>query len=144
MDANYPGVAQVIEMAVAPVFLLTGVGSILGVLVNRLARIVDRRRQLQGRAAGKGAAADSEEIRTLRQRKRWIQGAISLCVLSALLVSLVVVALFVGAEMHLNSDRVVAGLFVAALLALIGGLVAFLREISLAVARPESGEDRSC
>jgi uncharacterized membrane protein len=126
-------------MAVAPVFLLTGVGAIMGVLVNRLGRVVDRRRRLAeaGEAIGREHAA---EVAKLVRRVRWIHLAITLCTLSALLVCLVIVALFAGAELRFDPAKVVSALFITAMLALIGGLFSFLREIAIATGTFETGE----
>ncbi len=88
-------IAHVIQLAVAPVFLLTGVGAILGVLANRLARVVDRARTLELRraAAAEGEAAKRLEVqlRTLSLRAKLIGRAITLCTLTALLVASVII-----------------------------------------------------
>lgn len=137
--ASVISIAHVIQTAVAPVFLLTGIGAIMGVLVNRLGRIVDRRRRLFEDGA-ESRRVHAEELRTLWRRTRWIHRAITLCTLSALLVCMVIVALFAGAELHIDPGQIVAALFVGAMLALIGGLFAFLREISLATSRFQTSE----
>lgn len=136
--ATVSSVSHVIEMAVAPVFLLTGVGAIMGVLVNRLGRVVDRRRKLA--EGGEAICREhADEIGKLVRRVRWIHGSITLCTLSALLVCLVIVALFVGAEVHFDPAKIVSALFVTAMLALISGLLCFLREIAIATGAFESG-----
>jgi hypothetical protein len=137
--------ARAIQQAVAPVFLLTGVGAILGVLTNRLSRVVDRYRDLEERAvieghAGHGAntphpsvaAHQREEMTMLRRRRTWIHRAISACTLCALLVCMVIATLFIATEFGADPSRSVALLFVAAMVSLIGGLLCFLREIALA------------
>jgi len=126
--ANIPTVAHVIQQAVAPVFLLTGVGAILGVMTSRLGRTVDRFRRL----GESDPDRHGQEMAVLSQRARWIHWAISLCTLCALFISMSIVALFVGVEMAVDLSDAVAMLFVAAMLALICGLLCFLREISLA------------
>jgi uncharacterized membrane protein YphA (DoxX/SURF4 family) len=136
LSTDVSSVALVIQLAVAPVFLLAGVGSLLGVLANRLARVIDRFHVLEGRladesSAGEHAATLSTMI-SLSRRARLIHWAISLCTACDLLVCLVVVALFVGAELHIDLSTTIAGLFVAAMVALIAGLSCFLREIALA------------
>jgi hypothetical protein len=132
-------VAHVIQQAVAPVFLLTGVGAILNVLTNRLSRIVDRWRALEQRHAGVPAepqklAGVRGELHLLGRRRTWIYRAITLCTLCALLVCVVIATLFLGTEFAVDPSRTVAMLFVAAMLSLILGLLCFLREISLAIA----------
>ncbi|TPQ25623.1 DUF2721 domain-containing protein [Methylomonas koyamae] len=133
MDAlsNIPTVAHVIQQAVAPVFLLTGVAGILGVLTSRLGRAVDRFRTLN-MLFENGADEHYPEMRILARRAHWIHWAISLCTVCALLICLSIVALFVGTEIAVDPSPVVSFLFVAAMLALIGGLLCFLREIALA------------
>ncbi|MDQ8153384.1 MAG: DUF2721 domain-containing protein [Gemmatimonadota bacterium] len=128
-------IAHVIQLSVAPVFLLTGIAGLLNVLTGRLGRIIDRARSLErAMAAGDGEpkAAEHVRLRTLAVRARWINIAISLCVLSAILIALVVVTLFASAFWGSDYRGGVAGLFIAAMLALIGGLVFFMREIYLA------------
>lgn len=128
-------VSHVIQLAVAPVFLLSGVGAILAVLINRLSRIVDRYRVLEENL---GAAAESQaplarlEMRILSRRARLIHWAISLCTIGALFICIVVATLFIGSILHVAVSQLVALMFIAAMLALIAGLLSFLREISLA------------
>ncbi|EIC28240.1 MULTISPECIES: DUF2721 domain-containing protein [Methylomicrobium] len=134
MDAlanNIPPVAHAIQQAVAPVFLLTGIGSILSVLAGRLGRVVDRYRLLN-KMEGDALRQHHDEMRTLSQRALWNHWAISLCTVSALCICLSIAALFIGAELRADLSGTVALLFVAAMLTLIGGLLCFLREIALA------------
>lgn len=128
-------VAHVIQLAVAPVFLLTGVGAILNVLVHRLGRVVDRFRALERDFAPTGVAAlpgHALEMEVLSRRARMIHWAIGLCTGCALLVCIVIAALFVGSVMSTDLSGFVATLFIAAMLALVAGLLCFLREITLA------------
>jgi len=128
-------VVHVIQLAVAPVFLLTGVGAILSVLVARLGRIVDRLRVLSNLPSGISdevrAAGDAERLK-LTRRGRLIHWAISLCTTCALLICAVIAMLFIGALLSVNVSGVIAFMFILAMLALILGLVNFLREIYLA------------
>lgn len=133
-DVDIP---RVIQLSVAPVFLLAGVGALLNVLTNRLSRIIDRSRQLEAGApltAHIAAPARAAEAGTLKTRARQISRAIALCTLSALLVCTVVMTLFVDAVFGVHLPALVAGLFVASMAVLIGALVLFLREIFLATA----------
>lgn len=135
-DTSIAPVAHIIQVAVAPVFLLTGIGSILGVLISRLARIVDRARSLEQRPATAAELRDDlirVELVRLNERRRWVNRAISLCTLCALLVCSVIATLFVGAFVTIQVGEAIALLFIAAMLALIAGLVCFLREIFIAV-----------
>ena len=141
-------VSHVIQQAVAPVFLLTGVGAMLGVLTNRLSRIIDRFRTLDAyireerEAHGGSPVGEDIEHHTAQDRRRemvmlsrrrvLIHRAITLCTICSLLVCVVISALFVAAEFTLDPSRVVGLLFVTAMLSLIAGLLCFLREIALA------------
>jgi hypothetical protein len=129
--ADVTTVAHVIQLAVAPVFLLTGVGAILAVITNRLARIVDRSRVLSN-SSDQNQSAQKEEMAMLARRARWVHWAVSLCTMSALFICIVIAALFVGSEIGMDPSRAVSLLFISAMLTLISGLLCFLREISLA------------
>ena len=133
--SDVTSIAHVIQLAVAPVFLLTGVGAILSVLVNRLGRVVDRFRALersQPEAHQAALAAIDAEMETLTRRARMIHWAIGFCTGCALLVCVVIATLFVGSIAAVEMPGVIAALFVAAMLSLVAGLLCFLREIALA------------
>jgi hypothetical protein len=126
---------HVIQLSVAPVFLLSGVGVTLGVLATRLGRIIDRARLLEQGLVPVSAAthdAAAEELHTLSRRAGLIHVAITLCVASALAVCLLIATLFLGSLLGLSLVAPLAGLFIASMLALIGAYIEFLREIFLA------------
>ncbi len=133
------GIAHVIQIAVAPVFLLTGIGAILGVLSTRLGRITDRARLLEERIPQIAEEGQRDWLRThsnlLWRRIRMINWAIRLSVGAALCICLVVVALFVDDGWAVDASRAVAVLFIAAMLLLIGGLLLLLIEVSLSTRR---------
>ena len=139
MDAHVTDIARIIQLAVAPVFLLTAIGTILSALNNRLGRIVDRRRVLQDRlrtppdAEAERIQADVEELSLLARRIRLIYHAIMLAVVCALFVCLLVAAAFLGVFITADLAKLVGTLFILAMFALIGSLGMFLREIFLAV-----------
>ena len=133
---QFGDVTHVIQLAIAPVFLLTAVGTLLNVLINRLGRAVDRRSVLSARLEGlEGASRQSAgaELAILERRFRLIYGAIFLAVLCALLICLLIALAFIDALIAADLSTLVAMLFVLAMLALIGSLGAFLREIFLGV-----------
>jgi hypothetical protein len=132
-------VANAIQLSVAPVFLLTGIGAILAVMANRLARIVDRFRVIS-LSGDQTQIKKNEEMTMLLRRSRWVHWAISLSTVAALLVCIVIAALFIGSELRLDSSRVVSMLFITAMLALIIGLLCFLREIHLSTGTIEKPE----
>ncbi|HUR42135.1 MAG TPA: DUF2721 domain-containing protein [Verrucomicrobiae bacterium] len=129
------GVAQVIQLAVAPVFLLTGVGAILNVMANRLSRIVDRARMLELKLGGAEAALAAEitqRLANLSNRARMISFAIAACVMTAVLVCGVIISLFLGEFMAFDATALAALLFIASLLTFLLALIWLLREILLA------------
>ena len=125
-------VAHVIQLAVAPVFLLTGIGAILSVLTGRLGRLVDRFRVLT-ETVETLPAIQARELSILTVRARWVHWAITLCTASALFVAIVIGALFLGAVVSFNPSRIVSIMFIIAMTSLIIGLGCFLREISLSI-----------
>jgi hypothetical protein len=134
-------IAHAIQLAVAPVFLLTGVASILSVLTNRLGRIIDRSRVLHGRSlqAVETNHAIQTEPKSLKRRGRLIHWAIGLCTTCLLLICTVVAVLFLGSFIALNMAVIIASLFVAAMLCLIAALLNFICEIYMATAHVRSG-----
>ena len=136
IEAGVAGIAHVIQLSIAPVFLLSGVSAMLGVLSHRLGRIIDRARGLETRleaAALDRAEPLQKELLLLGRRARLVSQAISMCTICALLICAVVIGLFVGAILGKDVSYGVGVLFIAALLALGAGLITFLREIHLAL-----------
>jgi len=132
-------IAHVIQLAVAPVFMLTAVGTLIAALNIRLGRAVDRRRVLEERLGGLGdaEAMDArEELLQIARRVRTVYFAIVFAVLSGLFVCLLIAGAFIGAFVAMNLSRMIGALFVLAMLALIVCLLLFLREIFLAVTTP--------
>lgn len=125
-------ISQAIRDAVAPVFLITGVGSIMGVLTNRLARAVDRYRRLSELDHNTISPKLRDETQTIALRIRWMRRSIGLCTLSALCVCLSIASMFISVVFASHLSQEVAILFIAAMAALILGLLCFLREIVLA------------
>jgi hypothetical protein len=141
-DTDVTAVAHVIQLAVAPVFLLTGIGAMLSVMTSRLARVVDRARVLEREILQRGVDPESlvmYELSALSRRARLISRSISLCTVTALLICAVIAVLFIGAFLDLNTSRTVALLFISAMIAFFAGLLLFLREILLATATVRIG-----
>lgn len=132
---NITDVAHVIQLAVAPVFLLTGVGAILSVLVNRLGRVVDRFRDLDElveEIEHRVKNSITDEMERLSKRAKMIHWSIGLCTTSALLVCIVIATMFVGSITGVEMPTLIASLFILAMLCLVIGLCCFLIEIKLA------------
>ena len=140
MESHITDITHVIQLAVAPVFLLTAIGTLIAVLNIRLGRNIDRRRlmeeELRGSTEDKQTdeqRARRRELRLLARRVRLIYFAMLSAGLGALLVCLVVAGSFVGALVAVDISREVAVLFILAMFAVIGCLGMFLREVYLAV-----------
>lgn len=133
---NITEVSHVIQLAVAPVFLLSGIGAILGVLINRLGRVTDRFRALEslpGDLSETACASVQNEMLRLTRRARLVHWAIGVCTGSALLICVVIALMFADVATGIKtSAALIAVLFIAAMLSLVTGLLLFLREIALA------------
>ncbi len=128
-------VAQIIQLAVAPVFLLAGVGAFLNVCAARLARIVDRARAIEARVlATRGEEHDRAlgELRVLDRRMALVSQAIFTSVLSAVLTCAVVVLLFAGGLTGAHVGTAIALLFIASMVSLAMSFSIFLIETRLA------------
>ncbi|MEW6689007.1 MAG: DUF2721 domain-containing protein [Pseudomonadota bacterium] len=139
MEPHVPDILHAIQLVVAPVFLLTAVGTLINALNARLGRAVDRRRVLEAKLpefVNEQAEDAREELARIARRIRLVYSAILFAVLCALFVCLLIAGAFAGGFVATDVSRVVAGLFVLAMLALIVSLLLFLREIFLAVSTP--------
>ena len=135
VDPHVFDITRTIQLAIAPVFLLTAVGTIINVLIGRLARAVDRRRILEEHLpqySDERREYAVRELDMLNRRIVLVLWSTALAVLSALLVCLLIGTAFAGAYVELDLSRPVAILFIAAVIALTGCLLLFLREISMA------------
>lgn len=119
-------VAGLIQLAVAPIFLLTAVAGTLALFVGRLSRVIDRGRALHG-------TGSAQELDILEKRARLMYRAIALGVLSAIFVSLLMTLVFAGEAFNFDAARAVAFLFMAALFSYTGALLLLLREVFLAI-----------
>ena len=134
-DTGMAALGHVIQLAVAPVFLLSGLGGMLTVMTNRLARVIDLARVLERQLR----AADPDDhprieaqLATLARRATLASRAITLCTVTALLICAVVAVLFLAVFFGFDASVWVALLFIAAMTAAFTALLFFLREIALA------------
>lgn len=132
-------IAHAIQLSLAPVFLLSGIGVLLTMLTNRLARVVDRARPMEERLAQAEKASDpvlgadmKDRLKVLARRARLLNRAIALSTLSALATAIVVQLVFASAFVHFSLATPVALLFIFAMIALAAALVAFLIEVQVA------------
>ncbi|MFO0669616.1 MAG: DUF2721 domain-containing protein [Polyangiaceae bacterium] len=130
-DTPLTTVAHVIQLAVAPVFLLSSLGTFLGVLSTRLGRIVDRARVLEESRPPSDKV--NYELGVLARRRRLVNRAITFGTVAALFVCVLIGAAFIGSFMAADASRFVAVLFVLAMVAFVGSLVTFLSEVLLSV-----------
>jgi hypothetical protein len=132
-------IGHVIQLAIAPVFLMAGISGLLNVLTSRLGRIIDRARvteeqleKISTTEAPGRRAHGKERLLIFSQRARLVNYAITLCTACASMICLVIIALFTGAFLKLDLSKLIGLLFVLAMLSLFSALVCFLREIRVA------------
>jgi hypothetical protein len=133
--SNIDGVARAIQLAIAPVFLLSAIAMFLNVLTNRLSRIIDRTRVLEGKLENppkSGIATLHSELKTLSKRAKLIDYAITLSTITSLLVCAVIAILFLGASLNFDINITVIVLFIMSMLSLVLALLCLLREILIA------------
>ena len=133
-DLSVTTVAEVVRIAVAPVFLLSGIGAFLNVCANRLSRIVDRSRQIEPlllKSRGDDHDRWLKEIHFVDQRMRLVGWAISLSVLSAVMICLVVSLLFAASLTRVHFGTAIALLFIGSMVAIGIAFAVFLVETRL-------------
>jgi hypothetical protein len=146
VDLQTENVAKLIQLALGPVFLLSGVGITLSMLTQRLSRIVDRARKLEDQR--ERATEETrlkridKDLRVIFRRTKYINAAIAFSTISALLVTLVVTLLFASEFTHVAVGGVVAVLFSAAMVCLSLAFFLFLIEVRIAVNNLRIGEHR--
>ena len=140
-DTANTTIAHIIQLAVTPTFMLTAIGAMLGVMTSRLSRIIDRSRVLEVLMPTDSSAKNliDAEMLALSRRGKYVNLAITLCTITALLISSVIAVLFLGTFTAFNASIPVAVLFVAAMLTLIVALLCFLKEILIATSSMRIG-----
>lgn len=124
---NVADVTQAIQLALGPVFLLTAIAGLLNVMTGRLARIIDRGRDIKDHPGD----AVRQELHSLERRRHVSSVAITACVLAALLVCMVIAALFLEVVLGVPLKWLVATFFISATGALVVGLGYFLHEVRM-------------
>jgi CBS domain containing-hemolysin-like protein len=129
-------IAHLIQVALTPIFLISAIGVTLSVLTSRLARIVDRARDMEDRLTRSDHAGDGRDLhhqlRVMARRARYINSAITLITVAALFISLVVVMLFVNAFLRWDLSAFIAIMFILSMLSLAAALLSFLIEVRIA------------
>lgn len=132
VDQSTTVISHAIQLAIAPVFLLTGIAALLGVMATRLGRVIDRMRSFEQswpNLDAKARAAARVELGCLERRRRMCSWSINYCTSGALLVCLVIVTLFMEEFFGTSLKWLGGAFFVSAMVALICALVCFLREV---------------
>jgi len=135
-DAQLQDISHTIQLAVAPVFLLTAIGTTLGVLTTRLGRIVDRARRVEGRlhtADPEAVPTTVPELRALATRARLIHLALTFGVGSALCVCLTIAVAFTGYMLDVRLGGAMAITFILAVACYVTALLCFLREVFMSI-----------
>ena len=147
IDLQTENVAKLIQLALGPVFLISGVGITLSMLTQRLARIVDRARNLETQrestSSEKKLATIDEDLKVIFRRARHINAAIVLATISALLTALVVTLLFASEFTPISVGGVIAGMFVLSMVCLSTAFLMFLLEVRIATNALRIGTHRS-
>ena len=129
-------IVPVLQVAIGPVILISGVGLLLLTMTNRLGRAIDRARQLKGELP-KRTEQDRQQVLAqvaiIYRRARVIRLSITLAALSALLASALIIVLFVTALLHSEQAMLVSIIFIACMASLFASLVAFIRDINLSL-----------
>jgi hypothetical protein len=135
VESSTAVIVHAIQLSIAPVFLLTGIASLLAVMATRLGRIIDRARSFERiwpNLTEPARNAARVEMGNLERRRRVCSWSINFCTCAALLVCLVIVTLFVEEFFAAHLQWLAGALFVGAMVAVICGLICFLREVYLA------------
>lgn len=132
MLENITDVAKAIQLALAPVFLLTGVAGMLNVMIGRLARIIDRGRMITEGDLKHEQANHQTELRNLEKRRHLVSYGITASTIAALLLCVVITILFLEVMLNVRLAGLIGVLFMMATLALSIGLGYFLREVHMA------------
>ena len=135
-NPGFDTIAQAIQLAIAPVFMLAGIGALLNVLAGRLSRVVDRARQLEAlhpRTSGPEHDRHVWELRLLDRRITLINRGLSLAVSSAVMVCIVVALMFVAGLVRFHLGVFVALAFIVAMALLTASLITFLIEVRLSL-----------
>jgi hypothetical protein len=129
-------IVPVLQVAIGPVILISGVGLLLLTMTNRLGRAIDRARLLKAELShrtGADRAQTLAQVAIIYRRARMVRLSIILAAFSALLASALIITLFVTALLHWGQGFPVGLIFIACMTALFASLVAFICDINLSL-----------
>jgi len=130
--ASTPRVQQVVQLSLAPAFLLGGIGAVMNVIMNRMIWVATRIERIEDVTEDKRRPRQHSELGWLRQRRRLAQTAILFTTASAVMISTVIALLFVAAYIKAQIGTLIAAMWVLTMALLITGLAFFLMETRLA------------
>ena len=130
--ASTPRVQQVVQLSLAPAFLLSGIGAVMNVIMSRMIWIAQRIERIEDASEGQRTDRQEREIGWLLRRRRLMQGAIMFSTASAVMISLVIGMLFISAYITAQIGTLIAFLWVLTMALLVTGLGFFLMETRLA------------
>ncbi|MGY6635632.1 MAG: DUF2721 domain-containing protein [Erythrobacter sp.] len=130
--ASTPRVQQVVQLSLAPAFLLGGIGAVMNVIMNRMIWVATRIDKIEDITEAERTQRQSDELSWLRQRRQLAQTAILFTTASAVMISTVIALLFIAAYITAQIGTLIAALWVLTMALLITGLAFFLRETRLA------------
>jgi hypothetical protein len=139
--ASTPRVQQVVQLSLAPAFLLSGIGAIMNVIMSRMIWIAQRVENIEAKMEDQRTAKQARELAWLMRRRKLMQGAIMFSTASAVMISLVIGLLFVSAYITAQIGTVIAALWVLTMVLLVTGLGFFLLETRLAAIGAQAAKD---
>ena len=132
-----PNAVEIIQLALAPIFLIVGIGTLVNVATGRVSRIIDRARWFEQLARTQPSRIDhhaKREIRSLKKRLRLANWTINFLIASALTICFEVSLLMINGLISASLDTTILVMFMISMLFLTGGLIAFFFEVSVATA----------
>jgi small-conductance mechanosensitive channel len=139
--ASTPRVQQVVQLSLAPAFLLSGIGAVMNVIMSRMIWLAQRVERIEERMEDQRTPKQARELAWLMRRRKLTQGAILFSTASAVIISLVIGLLFISAYITVQIGTLIASLWVLTMVLLVTGLLFFLRETRLAAIGVQSGKD---
>nr|WP_285713610.1 DUF2721 domain-containing protein [Erythrobacter sp. COR-2] len=139
--ASTPRVQQVVQLSLAPAFLLSGIGAVMNVIMSRMIWISQRIENIEEKMDNQRTAKQARELGWLMRRRKLMQGAIMFSTAAAVMISAVIMLLFVSAYILAQIGTLIAAMWVLTMLLLVTGLGFFLFETRLAAIGATSPKD---
>ena len=139
--ASTPRVQQVVQLSLAPAFLLSGIGAVMNVIMSRMIWISQRIENIEEKMDAQRTAKQSREVGWLMRRRKLMQGAIMFSTAAAVMISAVIMLLFVSAYITSQIGTLIAAMWVLTMLLLVTGLGFFLFETRLAAQGAQTAKE---